>query len=980
MKKRNLPLSLLLIIIALAGTGFVLFSSGNQSGSPSEALDRRSDVPVMKPAAEYLAGIRNNQITGLLDPADVLQARNQDRENSETRSATALDWLQIGPDNFGGRTRAIIFDNTDASSKTIYAAAVTGGIWKSINGGITWNKVNKNGANLYVSCMLQASNGDIYVGTGEGFSADAFTGLGQMGYTGGMMGQGVFKSTDGDKFTLIESTKPTLNDDQGEWAFVNELALVDGNNRLYAATNTGLKFSNNDGESWAFAKDTAGNELAGNAYDVKVGSNGAVIVSLNNLCYVSSGPTNAFVLRSTGDSISLPNTGIGRVELAIAPSNPNVMYASIADFNGNTFGVYKSDDKGATWRVIMPTTPSLEIFEGEGAYANTIVVFPNDPHKVLLGGIDLWQGTQYDENGLFFWERISESLSGPLSPYYLHADHHTYVFEPGSDVHFFVGTDGGVSEGTLALGEYTYKTNNRNYFTTQFYSVGLSGFKRKVIGGAQDNGTVVITGRGNTREQGSMIFGGDGGPCAFSLIDGDVLVLSSTSGRLRRSEDGGENYSTDAQFLDGGKVGNAQAFKTPIALWESFNNENSRDSLWFYPIETIPGGTTIKIRSENRGQPFWYTTPSDVTLNPGDSIRIQDRVSAVLFVPVANTIWMTWDMHKFNKVPEWFTIYNRDFGFEGIPQCIAYSADGNHIFVGTREGRLFRISNLALAYDYDRADVNSPSCIVSTQEIPIMVPGTDDPISQVITSVAVDPENSNNVMITLGNYGNEHYVFFSSNALDQTPDFETRQGNLPQMPVYASIIEMNDGNLGIIGTEFGIYSTKNLQNASPVWKKDGENIGNVPVFDLKQQIVSKEYMQVKLVNGPEVIIYDYYGTNNYGSIYAATYGKGLFRSDKYFLVGTDENTIGENSNGNTELKIYPNPVSSIATVELDLNTNREVVFYVFDLNGRMVQSQTTQLSKGNNTLRIDVSSLQPGVYFIQAIAGSDTRTQKFIVK
>ncbi len=983
MKKRILPFSLFLIFIVLTGFGYVFFSNGFNAENLSNIQNIQSNERAIKPAAEYLMTIRNNQNTGLIDPEDVIHAQNQIIEQSGSRSGS-LEWIQSGPDNFGGRTRAIIYDNTDSESKTIYAAAVSGGIWKSINGGITWNKVNQNNSNLYVSCMLQASNGDIFVGTGESFAAHTVSGLNQMGYSSGFMGQGIFKSTDGDNFTSLNATVPTINDDLADWAFINELAIDNNRSRIYAATNTGLKYSNDNGESWTLAKDTAGTELIGNSYDVQVGIDGDVVAAVDNLCYISTGATNAFVLRSTGDSISLPNAGIGRLEFAIAPSDANIIYASIADLNGSVYGVYKTNDKGTNWYLIMPSTPTTNVFRGQGIYNNAIAVFPNDPNRILLGGINLWQGTELDENGLFAWETVSESISNPFSPYYLHADHHKYVFKPGSDNTFLVGTDGGVAEGKYAVGEYTFQTNNRNYFTTQFYAVGPSGLMKYTLGGSQDNGSVLITGKGNTPEQGKEIFPGDGGPCAVSLFDPNVVVVtvptnSNFKRAVWRSEDGGENYSSSGQFLDDGTVGN-DAFKTPIALWESFDNENSRDSLWYFSNETIPGNTTMKVRSQNSGQPFWYTTPSDVTLHDGDSILVQDRVSAMLVVPVQGAVWMTWDLHRFAQTPDWFKISNSDFGYVGRPQCIAYSKDGNHVYIGTKEGKLFRISNLALAYDYERADIGSPACIVSTQEIPLLVPGTGDPVSQVITSVAIDPENSNNVMVTLGNYGNDNYVLFSSDALAQNPNFESRQGNLPAMPVYSSIVEMTDGNVGIIGTEYGIYSTSNLHDASPTWVNDDANMGSVPVFELKQQIVSKEYMQVKLVNGPEVIIIDYFGTNNYGSIYAASYGRGLFRANEYFIVGNDENIIDNPSGSNEELKFYPNPVSGIATIEIEADKNRATDYFVFDLNGRTLLTKTVQLSKGNNKISIDMSGLQTGVYFVQVNSENGTRTTKFIVK
>ena len=83
------------------------------------------------------------------------------------------------------------------------AASVSGGIWKSTNLAITWSKINVENDNLYVSCMIQTPDGTIYAGTSESFAAQTMSGLEDMGYSGGFMGQGIFKSTDGENFSLL---------------------------------------------------------------------------------------------------------------------------------------------------------------------------------------------------------------------------------------------------------------------------------------------------------------------------------------------------------------------------------------------------------------------------------------------------------------------------------------------------------------------------------------------------------------------------------------------------------------------------------------------------------------------------------------------------------------------------------------------------------------------------------------------------------
>ncbi|MFA5419074.1 MAG: T9SS type A sorting domain-containing protein, partial [Bacteroidales bacterium] len=318
--------------------------------------------------------------------------------------------------------------------------------------------------------------------------------------------------------------------------------------------------------------------------------------------------------------------------------------------------------------------------------------------------------------------------------------------------------------------------------------------------------------------------------------------------------------------------------------------------------------------------------------------------------------------------------------FNGEPQCLAYSSDANHLFVGMRDGRIYRISNLALAYNYARADVNSSECIVATQEIPLYIPGTTTPITQVVTSISVDQSNPNNVMVTLGNYGNETYVLYSENALDQVPVFTSKQGNLPQMPVYASLLEMTNTDMAIIGTEHGIFVNDNIHSASAQWMKQDSLMGSVPVFQLQQQTVSKVSDTVIFINGQDTTSVVYPGTSNYGIIYSATYGRGLFRSNTYRKpVGIEEHDFNTISQIRT-LKLYPNPVSTQATIELTVEQNADVMLTIYDIAGRQVSQQLVGVQKGDNKVQLKTDNLKSGAYLITATAGNARYSQKFIVK
>jgi len=972
MKKGFLPLSLLLASMLLTLT---FMSSTTLSGGLSYT-PRGNASPGPD---EYLNSLKANQHTGSINPADVSNARlGAAMMGSFRQSEEELVWTSLGPDNFGGKIKAIIFDNRDASAQTLFAGSAGGGVFKTSNQGITWSHAGTT--NLQVSCMVQTSTGDIFVGTGDGFESQKYNGLADMGFVTGLMGQGIYKSTDGENFTLIESTKPEANNNLSGWAFVNAMAIH--SNRLYAATNGGLRYSEDGGTSWNFVSDADGNQLSGNATDVNTGNDGTVIASVDNKFYISrDGSANGFVNLSTGEAPGLPVTGVTRLEVAIAPSDPSVMYAAQVDNLGVHLGIYRSDNKGETWEVILPATNSQNIYQQRGNYNNLLTVYPNNPNRIIVGGVNLWEGVRVVENGLFAWDGKSAGFS-ELFEGYVHIGQQDLVFVPDQPYSFFVTTDGGIHKGVVTGNNYSFTASNRNLISTQFYKVAPSGIENRVLGGAQDQGSIFISGTGNTTRQGTELWfqggfdnSGHGGSCVVSTINPDAIVLSATAGQMRRSEDMAFTFST--QFL-GTNMGNTQAFVTPIALWESFTDQNSRDSVVFHARKNYAPGSTLKVKSRNFDHPFYYDLPANVGLANGDSIKVKDIVASKLFIAVANRLFMTKEFLVFTKTPEWFELANTSVGYSGIPQSIAYSKDANHVFVGMRNGKLYRISNIALAYDFARADVSSPDCIVATKELVVTLPGTNTPISQAITSVYVDPTNANNIIITLANYGNDHYVFMSTNALSPNPTFTSKQGNLPKMPVYSSLLEMSDPSKAMIGTEYGIFMCDNIFAQSPTWYASQGEMGNVAVFDLKQQMINKPSDTVQLIN-VDTLVATYPGTNNFGIVYAATFGRGLYRCNNFRKpVSVDEQPYVNNESV-LQIMIHPNPVRDFTTLTFDIITGSEVVYRIFDLNGKVIHSSSLGFfPSGKQHVSIPTTELSRGTYIISVQSGKQVSTTKLI--
>jgi hypothetical protein len=183
----------------------------------------------------------------------------------------------------------------------------------------------------------------------------------------------------------------------------------------------------------------------------------------------------------------------------------------------------------------------------------------------------------------------------------------------------------------------------------------------------------------------------------------------------------------------------------------------------------------------------------------------------------------------------------------------------------------------------------------------------------------------------------------------------------------------------ILGTEQGIFISENI-GGTPTWEANQSGIGNVPVFDLKQQLINKTADTVRLINGPEITVLNYPGTNNYGIIYGATFGKGLYRCNQYRRpVGVFENP-SKAKNQQLNVRVYPNPVNGIAFVDFELSKNSSVGYSIFDLTGKVMQQKNIGVkSAGKIQLELPVNELKQGSYILRIESAETTGVVKFLV-
>ena len=265
-------------IFACMITATLLFTSINQTRTSSNVDGSSQTMTNTHPNQdingyfEWLSARRGDAITGEINLKQYYAALEATEASRRTNSrALSLDWIELGPNNVGGRTRALLIDQDDNS--TLLAGGVGGGLWKSETSGTSWFQVSGIDDFLTVSSICQAKNGDIYVGTGEGLYTNFGNGA------GGLPGNGIYKSTDGgDTFVHLSATTPVANKITERWAHVNALAASPNSNRIYAGTERGLMISTDGGATWIAA--SSGTLTTSTITDLAVGPDGTMHASV----------------------------------------------------------------------------------------------------------------------------------------------------------------------------------------------------------------------------------------------------------------------------------------------------------------------------------------------------------------------------------------------------------------------------------------------------------------------------------------------------------------------------------------------------------------------------------------------------------------------------------------------------------------------------------------------------------------------------
>ncbi|WP_221418020.1 PKD domain-containing protein, partial [Fulvivirga kasyanovii] len=530
--KRNLYLTLL----AIVAFGTVIYLNNNpskpfdkaaymakQRGSEGEKKAKEKDRPDL--AAAHEIDMTKDPVLGYTPSERKIRAfeitKNLIQTKSTSKAIANVSWDERGPNNVGGRTRALFFDPNDPSGKKVWAGAVAGGIWYNddiTNPDSEWNNVDDFMANIAVSTLAYDPENPttFYAGTGLIFTND-------------VRGGGIWKSEDqGQTWSHLTSTDP-----QSSLGFrYTQKIVVTSSSRVIAGTWGGIEISEDGGNTWS-------NTLEETITDIDLASDGTI--------YASDYSGNIYKSVDNGDTWNniLDGENNYRVELASAPSDPNTLYAVAEGSNYVQVGYFKkTTDGGSTWTdVTMPnytnqdcSQSSADFTRGQAFFDLILGVYPDNPDHLIVGGIDLHRSL----DGGATWQLISYWTGGCAD--YVHADQHAMVFKDSNTAIF--GNDGGVYySSSLDAETPDFVEMVNGYNTALFYSCATVNeeVSNTYLAGAQDNGMQKFSGLGINSTQ--EVTGGDG---AFAFIDQDnsnIMISSYVYNVYSRSLDGGKSFS-----------------------------------------------------------------------------------------------------------------------------------------------------------------------------------------------------------------------------------------------------------------------------------------------------------------------------------------------------------------------------------------------------------------------------------------------------
>ncbi|MBK7104690.1 MAG: T9SS type A sorting domain-containing protein [Ignavibacteriae bacterium] len=822
--------------------------------------------------------------------ANDLEIRNKSLQKNN--DVNELIWKEAGPNDVGGRTRALAIDI--ANSNTIIAGGVSGGIWKSTDNGATWNLKSSTSHILSVTSLAQdtrsGKTNTWYYSSGE------FNGSGQdLGFTSYFTGGGIYKSEDnGETWNLLpnaKDTNPTVFNTP--YDYVSKIIVSPTTGTVFIASHAfGILKSTDGGNTFGLALGGSNNHIYA---DIDVASNGTLVAVISSSFSGTTPANNPGVYKSTNDGANwtnitpatFPETHLRSI-ITLAPSNANTCYvmtytgASIDEkyddvrFHKINVSTGSSEDRSAN----MPNFGNdfEDFIHTQNNYNMVVAVKPDNENFVLIGGTSLFRSTDG------FATKPDDVKLDWIGGYHLfhfqypnfHSDIHTFAFNPTNPKAMWWGHDGGLSytsdiTQTNYADVFPWEDKNNGYNVTQFYMVTQpnDAGDNRIMGGTQDNGSPFFTFNGTSTSESEDVSSGDG---SFAYFANNFCYTSAQNGAvLRVNYDANGNPSRS----------NGWSNITPqSALNQSFINpyvvDPNEENIMLYPA-----GSSLWRNSE------LSTLPVNQSFEQG--------------------ITQGWSELTNLSVAEGYIISTLSIS-ESNPQHRLYYAASN----------ISQTPQAPKIYKLDNANTSTSGAVE------LSIPGASE--NSYIHNIAINPDDADEIIVVMSNY-NIVGIFHSS---DGGQNFTAVEGNLtgdannPGPSIRAgSVLPTQSGTMYFVATSTGIYSTNTLNGNSTNWILEGsKTIGNVIV----------NYLSARRSDG---------------RIVAGTHGRGIF------VASAEVGGAAVASVNVSNLTLQSNPGSTGNTSFVLSNTGESVLNFNVSVSGSFGGSLSKQnsnvynLEKGN---------------------------------
>ncbi|MEO1052415.1 MAG: glycosyl hydrolase [Bacteroidota bacterium] len=685
-----------------------------------------------------------------------LEAQRRRRGSTTTTPASSglmsdstfagLKLRNIGPAFMSGRIADIAIHPEDEN--TWYVAVGSGGVWKTVNAGVTWKPLFDDQPSYSIGCITidPVNPYRIWVGTGENIGGR------HAGY-----GDGIYLSEDGGEHwkkmglgnseRISEIIVHPENSDVIWVASQGPLWKSGGERGLYKSTDGGQTWKKTLGDDqWVGVTDIALDPRNPDVMYAATWQRHRTVAA-----YMGGGPGTALYRSVDGGETwtkltnGLPKTNMGKIGLAVSPINPDVIYAAI-ELDRRTGGLFRSTDRGGTWKKM-----SNAITGGTGPhYYQELYASPHKFDRLYL--VDNWM--QISEDGGKTFTRLNR--------FGKHGDNHSVTFRKDDPEYLLVGTDGGVYE-SFDLGAHWRFMENLPI--TQFYKLAVDDAEPfyNIYGGTQDNSTQGGPSRtdnhhGIRTADWKIILNWDGHQPATEPGNPNIVYAERQEGNLSRVD------------ITTGEVVDIQPQPSANEDYERFN--------WDAPILVSPHSpqriyfASQRVwRSDNRGDKW--------TAISGDLTRNQERLSLPIMGRTQS--WdAAWDVLAMSN-------YNTITSLAESPkqEGLIYAGTDDGIIQVTEDG----------GSNWRKIEVGSVSGV---------------PATAFVNDIKADLHDANTVYAALDNHKYGDFNPYLIKSTDKGRTWRSIKGNIPNGTLVWRLVQDHEKpELMFLGTEFGIYFTIN---------------------------------------------------------------------------------------------------------------------------------------------------------------------------